>query len=160
MVELVMALPVFVLLFAGVFYVRDLAVETQRQDEIARSCAWRYSMNGCTEVPVGCAVHEESPPEIPAGELDDALQNVGNAGASGSGTDGLIQEFVGEIITPMIQNALGRSAVSEPHGEVIKQPIFGGGSHEISARYQLSCNLQKKDPIDIAGDAWSIFYGD
>ncbi len=53
-VEAVVILPFFVLLFLGLFFLREAFLEKQRLQAKARTCAWLYSQNGCNVVPPGC----------------------------------------------------------------------------------------------------------
>lgn len=46
-VEAVVVLPVFLILFISLFYVRDQVLARQATQEQARTCAWLYSANNC-----------------------------------------------------------------------------------------------------------------
>ena len=51
MVEAVVALPFMVLVFASVMYVQRASLARQSADAAARTCAWLYSVNGCSQMP-------------------------------------------------------------------------------------------------------------
>src|SRR3954467_2633041 len=53
-VEAAVALPFFVLVLSGIWFVRDRQLAIQSAENQARSCAWQYSANDCSEVPKGC----------------------------------------------------------------------------------------------------------
>src|SRR5690606_2836489 len=124
-----------------------------------RSCAWRFSKNGCEKVPAGCAVHEEPPPDISDGRVKNAIKSVESAAASGSDADGFIYKMAGKLISPEMNKAFGRTAVANPKTEIERQLFFGGGTSEVTARHQIACNLQSKEPIDVAKDAWALATG-
>ena len=56
MVEAVILLPVLAILLFGILYVRELRTIGQRARLDLRRCAWSYAMNGCAELPAGCAL--------------------------------------------------------------------------------------------------------
>jgi hypothetical protein len=45
--EAVVVLPIFIVLFISLFYVRDQVLAKQAAQERARTCAWLYSWNNC-----------------------------------------------------------------------------------------------------------------
>ena len=165
MVEAVVTLPVFIILFIGVFFIRDSLVVTQEEDTRARSCAWRYSRSACTEVPEDCK--DLVATGSSGAGLDDADEGVraalGDVESAGnaSGGDGMefVKKVAGDIIGPAINELFSRTAVSETEGAVERPVLFGGGTVRIEGHYQLACDLEERDPLSIAKDAWRMARG-
>jgi hypothetical protein len=153
MVEAVIAMPLFIVVFVSVLYVRDLVLVHQRSKSEARSCAWLYSAKSCDEVPPGCAgalsIHDAvttEEEELSSG-VTQGLSDVPDP--AGGGVNGLIE--------PAIRAAFGRGVTATVRREVSRPRIFGGGKGEVIARYELACNLAHSTPEQVAADAWDLF---
>jgi hypothetical protein len=157
-VETVIVLPVFVLLFVSLLYVRDQAVEKQRAEMQARTCAWLYSSNNCSEIPPGCeGILRESKGGARNSEIDQAMQDGRRRVEQDPDAGGLIGSVMGSLLGPALEEAFGRSVVAETHSEVERPGLYGGGTKSLSTSYELSCNLTPRDPDKVATDAWKLF---
>jgi hypothetical protein len=157
-VEGVIVLPVFVILFVGIFFVRDLTRNRLDADREARRCAWQYSANACESVPTGCA-------EILNGvhrgailtSLDAALKNVENGLKSSSDAEQAAKAIVTNMVTGAIARLLTRSLDSKKTVDVDRPGLFGGGTRQVSGKYQLACNIPVQESNSIARAAWKQF---
>jgi hypothetical protein len=155
MVEAVIALPVFIVILIGVFYVRDQVLARQDAQAQARSCAWQYSANNCTEMPAGCegvlgALTKDGASgaaltKALAGGADSALGSVGNE---------LVDAALGGLLDDALSSALGSSVPAAATREVARPALYGGGTAVVKGRYTLACNLAPTTPGEVAKDAW------
>lgn len=164
MVEAVAMLPVFIILFVGLFFVRDSLVETQRLDTLARSCAWRYSKSACTSIPPECIdlVHPGSADLKDSSrmqEMHNALKDAQNAATSGGSGQNLIYGMLGDRIGGWVTDLFSRAAIADPAGEIERPPLFGGGTVQVKGHYKLACDLQEVTPGEIALEAWNLARG-
>jgi hypothetical protein len=154
MVEAVIALPLFIVVFVSVLYVRDLVLVHQRAKAEARSCAWLYSAKSCAEIPPGCAGVVGAPSDAVTSEEETLVKGV---------TDGLgevgspVGSAVAELVKPAIQAAFGRSVTATARQLIPRPGLFGGGQKEVAASYGLACNLAHSTPEEVAADAWDLF---
>ncbi len=138
MVEAVIALPLFVVVFVSVLYVRDLVLVRQSARAEARSCAWLYSAKSCAEIPPGCAGILGAPADAHTREEATLVRGV---------TDGLagVPDPVGGavkgLVKPAIVATFGRSVKATARHDVARPGLFAGGRNEISESYDLACNL-------------------
>ena len=147
-VEAVIVLPVFVILFVSVFYVRSQVLARQASESKARTCAWAYSMNNCNTVPPGCeglvkVVRESGP----------VADKVSQAASKATG--GLAGPVVHQVLSPALDAAFGRSLDSNTQQSYERPPLYGGGTQSASGSYHLACNLTPETPLDVAKDAWN-----
>jgi hypothetical protein len=54
MIEAVIVLPVLLMTFAGVLFMRERYLGQQQALLAARRCAWAHAIGGCGEAPAGC----------------------------------------------------------------------------------------------------------
>jgi hypothetical protein len=154
MVEAVIALPLFIVIFVGVLYVRDLVLVHQRAEGEARTCAWLYSETSCTEIPPGCAGIVGTPSGTRTSEEAGLVRRV---------TEGLttmpapIGGAVNDLIEPAVAAAFGRSVTATARRDISRPVLLGGGEKEVSASYGLPCNLAPQTPEQVAADAWALF---
>ncbi len=154
MVEAVIALPLFIVVFVSVLYVRDLVLVHQRAKAEARSCAWLYSAKSCAEIPPGCAGVVGAPSDAVTSEEETLVSGV---------TEGLadvpdpVGSAVGALVEPAIRAAFGRSVTATARHDIPRPGLFGGGKKEVSASYGLACNLAHTTPAQVAADAWDLF---
>jgi hypothetical protein len=165
MVEAVATLPVFIILFVGIFYVRETLVVTQELDTKARSCAWRYSRNACQNIPKDCEGFLEIGSSSPGNEdsvarVNESLEGVKRAAGSSDG-DGekFVEKMAGKLIGPAIEDLFSKMAVASPVRKVERPMLFGGQAVTIKGHYQLACDLEEAKPLDIAKSAWNLARG-
>jgi hypothetical protein len=157
-VEAVVALPVLVLLFVGVFYVRDLA--TAKHDALtkARTCAWLYSANNCNEKPAGCEdilVDDDEGGKV-TDKVAEALADGTDRITKSPGMGGAIEHIVSAMIEPALKAAFGRSVAANATNEVKRPALFGQGKQVVAGKYHLACNLNPSTMEDVVKDAWHL----
>lgn len=158
-VEAIIALPVFVIVFLGLFYVGDQAVATQQAEQQARSCAWLYSAQDCDgTIPAGCKdvlfpadAPDMAPPDL-KGKLDEQVARV-KQGQSVNGGD-LVMGIIGPTIGNALEEAFGKAIEAKTSRQVSHSQLFGPGQKTINGKYRLACNLHPTTLEDVAKDAW------
>src|SRR6185436_2807630 len=103
-VETVVVLPVFILIFISLFYVRDQVLTKQAAQERARTCAWLYSWNNCEfnddVMPAECKDVVAPGPMLGQASADVTQKLVG---------DGVVADVVKKMLDPVLEAAFGRS---------------------------------------------------
>ncbi len=142
--EAVVALPVLVLLFVALFYFRDLSAARHEAAMQARSCAWLYSAGNCRTVPPGCELETEPAVDDPPIPLPDA---------------GPVSGIIDGLLKKALRSIFGDAAVATAHRDVRRPAPLGKSSVRVSSEYHLPCNLAPSRPLDVAKDAWRIWWG-
>lgn len=162
MVEGVIVLPVFLLLFVGVFYLRDMVTRRQALDTLARSCAWRYADNGCEVIPDDCAednLLQKTPfegndqgEEWITGQGDDLRESIKSAEG---GTDGdKVVDAVWGIVSQALEETFTKAATATPQGTLKPPALIGGEEKVVTSHFQLSCNLKPVTAKSLVMEAW------
>jgi hypothetical protein len=159
-VEAVIGLPVFVIVFLGLFYVRDQAIATQQAEQQARSCAWLYSAQDCEgAIPAGCDkvlaradAPDMAPPDL-KGKLDDQLGRL-KQGQDVNGGD-VVMSIVGPTIGNALEAAFGNAVEAKTSRQVSHSALFGPGQKTVNGQYRLACNLHPTTLDEVAKDAWN-----
>jgi hypothetical protein len=155
-VEAVVALPVFVILFSGVFFVRELTGAKLDAAREARRCAWEYSANGCDAIPDGCGgvvarSPRESFPESLAGAWEDTKNSV---------SEGKYKQAFLNVLTKSVSDAIVAAFTLSLDAEKVEEraqpPLFGGGKTLVPAKYHLACNLKDKSKEQIVEEVWNF----
>lgn len=146
-VEAVVVLPIFLVLFISLFYVRDQVLAKQAAQEQARTCAWLYSWNNCNAqgMPAECeGVVTDNPMlgEVPS-EVTDAL-----------GGDSFFADIVAGMIEPVLEVAFGSSADAKVTRDVARPLLYGGETSTVVGKYHIACNLAPTTAPEVALDAW------
>jgi hypothetical protein len=159
-VEAVVVLPVFVILFVSMFFVRDLTYAKLAADQEARRCAWLYSANDCSTVPIGCegvvqgtrrgAINPDVNSAI--GDAEKALSE----GVSGNGL-GAVKQVLQNLVIDALAQAFTLSLDSQKLVEQERPRLFGGGKSQITGTYRLACNIRKQGNDDTATAVWHQF---
>lgn len=154
-VEAAIALPFFVIVLSGVWFVRDKQLAIQSAENQARSCAWQYSANDCSDIPKGCqGVLSPGTAPRPANQVDDALNNAKAAVLAGQDTKGVIEKVATGLLGPAL-DALFGGFVDGNTSRTVNQPVvLGGGQTLVTGTYHLACNLKRKTPAKVVSDAW------
>jgi hypothetical protein len=158
-VEAVVVLPIFVIVFISLFYLRDIAVTKQAAEEHARMCAWLHSANNCPEeVPAGCedVLAPASAPSVIAPGVEEAFNDGVKRLEQGETPSGgkLVSGAIAPLIGSALEAAFGRATEADAQRTVEKPVLFGGGQRTVRGRYHLACNLQRTTPEKVAEDAW------
>lgn len=146
-VEAVVALPVLILLFISVFYVRDNSLALQSAANQARTCAWLHSAANCpedpSEIPAACrgAVLEVDPDNVDSPELPDVVDPLGEA--------------IDLVLEGVRQAAFGKATTVKAERSFDPPKIYGGGTKVVHRNYHLACNIQKKELGDVITEAWT-----
>lgn len=85
MVEAVVVLPFFIMLFVSSLFVTRRYLAVQAAQSQARSCAWQYSASSCINIPPGCAAKlDDGSPSVDPDEMinTDDIENMATAKAS------------------------------------------------------------------------------
>jgi hypothetical protein len=154
-VEAVIALPFFILVLSGVWFLRDKQLAQQASENQARSCAWQYSANDCTEIPKGCE-GVLSPGTAPrsATKVDNVLSDAKSAVLAGGDSKGVIEKVATDLLGPAIDALFGRFVDAKTARSLNRPGVLGGGQTVVTGSYHLACNLQPTTPAKVVSDAW------
>lgn len=155
-VEAAVALPFFILVLSGVWFVRDRQIAIQSAENQARSCAWQYSANNCTKVPVGCEGVLLTPGTAPhaATKVDEALNDAKASVLAGGDSKGVIEKVATDLLGPAIEALFGGFVVASTTRKLQQPGILGGGQTVVGGNYHLACNLAPTTPAEVVSDAW------
>jgi hypothetical protein len=147
MVEALVVLPVLIILFVSVFYVRNQVLARHAAESKARACAWAFSMNNCNAVPPGC---DELVRVVRAGgplgkKVGDALDDA---------TGGFAGPIVTKVLKPVLDAAFGKALDANTQFSYERPVLYGGGTQSAHGGYYLACNLAPETLMDVAKDAW------
>lgn len=159
-VEAVIALPVFVILFIGMFFVRDLANAQLSANEEVRRCSWEYALiNNCEEKPPGCdhivgdGHYGSLRPNTDVSLTDLGKYAASNSSQGFSAVENILRKFVDEYILQAITKKFDARKTIE-----VKRPeLFGGGKSVATAKYGMACNVRAQKQDDIATTVWNQF---
>jgi hypothetical protein len=147
-VEAVLVLPLFVIFFVSLFYVRDLVVARQSAEAKTRTCVWLYSNENCDRVPPGCEqtlLALRAAAEKVDGRIESAL-----SGAS----IWPISIIVSNILEPVLRAAFGKAVAANTPLTYQRPPLYGGDTGVATGSYYLACNITPKTERDIVKEAW------
>jgi hypothetical protein len=155
-VEAAIALPFFIIVLSGVWFVRDKQLAIQSAENQARSCAWQYSANDCTEIPKGCeGVLTPGTAPRAANKVDDELNDAKAAVLAGGDSKGVIEKIAAGILEPAIEALFGRFVDGNTSPTLTRPGALGGGQTVVTGNYHLACNLQPTTPGKVVKDAWN-----
>ena len=141
-IEAVMALLVFVLIWAGVHYMGNLYEAQLRTDSEARGCAWLISAGACEVDIEGCSL-----------AVRDGNANGKDADLKGAGQHSEGGKFA-KAVTEKLTNQLGKLFGQRGHmtvgAEVVRPEALGGKTSEVSSSYSLPCNTKATNTDDLA----------
>jgi len=154
-VEAAIAVPFFVLVLSGIWFVRARQLAIQSTENQARSCAWQYSANNCTAVPKGCE-GLLSPGTAPHGntKVDDVIDDAKSKVLAGGDSKGVIETVATRLLAPAIDALFGNFVQAMATQMVSRPGILGSGQTTIAGQYHLACNLQPTTPEQVVDDAW------
>src|SRR4051812_8832514 len=159
-IEAVVALPFFVLVLSGIWFVRDRQLAIQSAENQARSCAWQYSANDCTSIPKGCEGVLTPGSAPPAGNvIDDALNDAKSAVSAGGDSKGVVEKIASGTLAPAIDALFGRFVEGKSSRTLNRPGVLGGGQAVFTGSYHLACNLQPTTPAKVVEDAWNKIVG-
>lgn len=158
-VEAVVALPVFVILFVGMLFVRDLTGAKQLADQEARRCAWQYSWDNCGDTPPKGCEGVVSPPSL--GEIHSNIDTAMKHGldaftASGEGA-AAVKRILAGLVTDALIQALTKKFEAQKVAERDRPGLFGGGMSQVAGKYRLACNIPTQKQSGVATAVWHQF---
>lgn len=159
-VEAVIVLPVFVILFVGIFFARDLQAAKLASEQQARRCAWEYSYTGCDpdHRPSGCTVPDADQPL--AGDLSEVIDRVNLDDQSLSTIQGdlglgkVVRDLIRDQVVSRLAAALTHDIEATTTVERERPNLFGAGKTVIDGKYRLACNLRPQTPAQLLDTAW------
>ncbi|HMA92125.1 MAG TPA: hypothetical protein VKP30_05530 [Polyangiaceae bacterium] len=165
-VEAVVALPVFVILFVAMFFIRDLAGARLRADQEVRRCSWEYALNyNCEAPPPGCngvVGNSHYGSLLPTG-IDDAIRSVGE-GSNPKGSNPVSSEDLARVkhvlenfVAEFLAEAISRRFEAEKLIERERPAMFGAGKSVVRGKYNLACNVRHQDQHDVITSVWNQF---
>lgn len=156
MTEAVVVLPVFFVLFVGVFYLGRLIAARHAVDTQARSCAWLYAANDCEQVPPQCEgrVRVAQQKGTWNGRLFDVMEDGARQMQSAGDAKGVLAGVVGKLLGPALDAMFGKELEATESAELERPPLFGGDTTTLSRAYRLSCNVAARTPLSVAKEAW------
>jgi hypothetical protein len=142
-IEAVMALFVFVLVWAGVHYMGDLYNAQLRTESEARTCAWLISAGACEVEVKGCslAVRQGNTRGI-----DAELQAVGQSQKKkGKFADAVTDKLMGPL-----SKLFGQRGHMTVGAEVARPQALGGKTTGVSSSYSLPCSTKATNTDELA----------
>jgi len=146
MVEAVVVLPVLIILFVSVFYVRNQVLASQAAASEARTCAWAYSMNNCSTVPPGCDAQIVGAARSIDARVEEDLSKA---------RSGVAGPVVDRVLKPVLDAAFGQALDANSYITYNRPSLYGGGTRDARGSYHLACNLAPQTLTDVAKDAWN-----
>lgn len=144
MIEAVIVFPLFIIVFAALIYYHQAYSAKIERSNVARRCAWAYSVGGCIEKPKDCPIgkigganfvdidegvdhHGDLFKDAPAGRTTEQRTKLeGVLGASNSLLTGLL--------------GLDEGIEARPSRDVKMPSLLGGATRKITGNYAVMCN--------------------
>lgn len=145
MVEAVVAIPFFIIIFVSMLYVGNLYAEKQRTLREAKQQSWAYALNNCEGNSGNATKQGEGDP---MGELNSQGGGVSPQGqkySSAAGGGELTQNW-------------GTASVTVK-ADVTADKLLGGMTHRLSTTTRMQCNEKPQDG-NVSGVlhmAWNLF---
>lgn len=156
--EVVLMMPVFISLFAGIGFFHDYYTARMNAATEARRCAWAYANGGCEDVPAGCGGivggSRSAAPSLSDAQTQQTVTQVQNN--VGAMERRMPVPGVARRIYEMILGASTTATGSEP---VTMPDWVGGGSREARCSYTVVCNEEDRDLVDVIHDAFCSAVG-
>lgn len=124
-VETLVVVPLFVVIWVIAWWLHDVNASDMTATEQARSCAWRFAVSGCREVPAGCDVGV-------IGEVDGAELQAATRGTLGELAGGL------PFLAPTLAVEHGHLAIGRGADRVHRP--FGPGHTTVSVDRVTMCD--------------------
>jgi len=171
-VEAVVALPVFVVLFVGIFFLRDVTGARLLADQEVRRCSWQYSLqNNCSSAPRGCenvvgtGHFGDLMPKM-EGLMNDLKDTMGAVGVSCSATGGCsiggkafkkVKRVLMNFVLDYLSQAVSKRFDANKAIEIERPGVFGGGTSVVRGKYGMACNIQVQTEDNVADLLWDEF---
>lgn len=141
--EVVLMMPVFISLFAGVGFFHQYYTARMDAGTEARRCAWAYANGGCEQVPAGCAgvvggsggAERRLSDSAVQGQVDEARGNVSQ----------MEREMpLPGAATRIYEAILGSSTTASASEPVTMPDWVGGGTRQARCGYTVVCNEREQ----------------
>ncbi len=149
-VEAAVVMPLFILAFASVIFIRNLVLARQEAEAKARTCAWLYSAANCepNAMPPGCS---------------EILQRVSIAGRVSSEIEHALQgaliwpfdKVISRVLEPVLEAAFGSAVQATAPREFERPGLYRDNPSPVTGTYQLACNVSPTTPLQVAKEAWN-----
>jgi hypothetical protein len=147
--EVIVMMPVFISLFAGIGFFHHLYSARMDAGTLARRCAWAYANGGCDAVPAGCegVTRGSAPPTSPSpaqGDVDEARGQVAQ----------LDDEMPMPAASSILDAILGTTTTTRADEQVPMPQWIGGGERPATCRYAVACNERERTLGSLVRDAF------
>lgn len=130
-IEAILALFVFIIVWAGVLYMgRAYSAKLELKSK-ARACAWIQSANSCS-------AHVDCGTSVGDGNIDSAEGGLLDHFAVG----GDVGDFLSDILERQVEKLFGERATVAASHEFSRPVHLGGEQVSVSASYSLPCNTK------------------
>lgn len=133
-IEAIMALLVFIIVWAGVLYMGRAYHAKLELKSKARACAWIQSANSCS-------AHVDCGTTVGAGNIDSAEGGLLDHFDVG-GDAGDVGDFLSDILENQVKKLFGERATVAASYEFARPVHLGGEQVSVSASYSLPCNTK------------------
>ena len=158
--EMLAVLPVFVVIFVGIFFSTEILVKKQQSEQEVRRCAFQFSEDACASIPRGCeAVLFEKPQhQVDWGRVGDVFDEDMRHAKNLEDLHNMVRTLVEEVVSPILRKAFEEGLEATLPLEVAQPELFGGGKTIVSGHLSLACNTKKQKALEVALQPWSIFH--
>jgi len=166
-VEVVMMLPFFIILYAGIYYIHAHYIGRQQAQLRARACTWEFAASGCEdrrrlEACLKDPTDGEAPTDAPSvpGENEAPAVATSSVGGGSGVLDKLSKiPLLGGAITWLFGKPVTVTAGQLAH--IPDKPSLDGTTAiRVSGKYYTMCNTVPKDWDDVAVQIFCEFMGD
>ena len=147
MVEAVVVIPFFIIIFASMIFVAKLYGEKQRTMRVAKEYSWTYAMSNCESGGANAALESGG---SPMGQMETEDPNVNSDPLEQfNGSDPGMDKF----------NKDWGTASATVTGSVTASKAIGGFTNDLSTTTKVQCNekRQKGNLRGVFGFAWDLF---
>jgi len=146
-VEFVVLLPLLLVILASIYFVFNRYDAKQTAMLRARSCGWRFAIDGCADGPPdGCSTGASGED---AGGLDGASAQL--APSEGSWLDAAARL---PIIGPAFEELFGTGIVGSAEASAIRPQLLGGGEVTYQGSFYVLCNTRHRTLAEYATETF------
>ena len=145
MVEAVVAIPFFIIIFVSMLYVGKLYAQKQRTLREAKQQSWTYALNNCEGSAGNATTQSEGNPMQNLGSQGANMPSGGNGQVNASGGGGLTKNW--------------GTATATVKATVVADKLIGGMTNDLSTTTRIQCNEKPAEGSisDVLHSAWSMF---
>lgn len=139
MVEAVVAIPFFILIFASILYVGNLYGTKQKTLRLAKQQAWTHALANCDS-----NVASTESTGDPMADLGNTSEYDPSSGAMNNPGGGDVGEYSGASGGGEVTRSMGTASATVTD-TVVADPVIGGFSNELSTTTVMQCNEKTHD---------------